>query len=121
MTSAPMPELMTAEQLMALPDDGNQYELDAGRLIVMPPSSVLSSMVASRLGARAGIFIDQHDLGYYAGEGGGWRLARNPDTVRAPDFCFVRKERAGIIPPGYFPGTPDLVVEVLSPSDRANA
>ena len=40
-----------------------------------------------------------------------------PTTVRAPDLAFVRRERdeaAGYVP-GYFPGPPDLAVEVISP------
>lgn len=54
----------------------------------------------------------------YAAETG-FRLADDPDTVRAPDVAFVRQER---IDPstevkGFFPGPPDLAVEVVSPGD----
>lgn len=40
--------------------------------------------------------------------------------VRAPDVGFMRAERipAEGIPPGFWPGAPDLTGEVLSPSDR---
>jgi Uma2 family endonuclease len=118
MASLPSQPLMTAEELMELPDDSNQYELDEGRLIVMPPSAFRSSQVASRLGARLGTFILDNDLGIFAGEGGGLKLTSNPDTVRAPDFSFVRRDRVVDTGRGYFPGAPDLAVEVLSPSDR---
>jgi Uma2 family endonuclease len=46
-------------------------------------------------------------------------LASDPDTVRAPDVAFVSRERveeAGRVT-GYWPGAPDLVVEVVSPND----
>jgi Uma2 family endonuclease len=112
---------MTAEELLEMPDDGNFYELDEGRLIQMPPSAFRFSQVAYRLGSRIAVFVDQHGLGIYAGEQGGVRLRRNPDTVRAPDFSFVRRERAMDTGRGYFPGAPDLVVEALSPSGRYTA
>lgn len=121
MTASPAPQRMTAEDLMRLPDDGNQYELDEGRLICMPPSNFRSSQVAMRLARLLMNFIEEHQLGIYAGEAGGVLLGRNPDTVRAPDFSFVRRERAGDRGLGYFPGAPDLVGEVLSPSDRFTA
>jgi Uma2 family endonuclease len=50
----------------------------------------------------------------------GFQISRDPDTVRAPDVAFVRAERLPAAEPlGFFPGAPDLAVEVLSPSDRA--
>src|SRR5262249_7410152 len=43
-------------------------------------------------------------------------LRRNPDTVRAPDVGFVSKDR--LVPTtNYYPGPPDLAVEVISPND----
>ena len=44
----------------------------------------------------------------------------NLDHVRAPDTAFIRRERvdaAGNVR-GFFPGAPDLAMEVISPSDR---
>lgn len=54
----------------------------------------------------------------YAAETG-FKLASNPDHVRAPDAAFVRTERADKVgnSEGFFPGAPDLAVEVVSPSD----
>jgi Uma2 family endonuclease len=49
----------------------------------------------------------------------GFRLTTDPDTVRAPDVAFIRIERLLEVgsPRGYWSGAPDLVVEVVSPSD----
>jgi len=118
MTTTSAPPLITAGELIQLPDDGLFHELDEGRLVCMPPSAFKSSQVAMRLLIRLGTFVDQHDLGIIAGEGGGVLLRRGPDTVRAPDISFIRKDRAVDTGRGYFPGAPDLAVEVLSPSDR---
>ena len=48
----------------------------------------------------------------------GFILARDPDTVRAPDVAFLRRERRPESPEKYVPGAPDLAVEVVSPTDR---
>jgi len=50
----------------------------------------------------------------------GFILARDPDTVRAPDAAFVSHARAGAVGPtlGFWPGgAPDLAIEVVSPED----
>jgi Uma2 family endonuclease len=54
----------------------------------------------------------------YAAETG-FKLASNPDHVRAPDAAFIRRERLEQLGEveGFWPGAPDLVVEVVSPSD----
>ncbi len=65
-------------------------------------------------------FVEEGTLGTAFGAATGFRIAHEPDTVRAPDVAFVRAERMGVEPDqGFFPGPPDLAVEVLSPDDRA--
>jgi len=46
------------------------------------------------------------------------RETENPDTVRAPDAAFVRSGRPEASYRGFYPGAPDLAIEVLSPDDR---
>jgi Uma2 family endonuclease len=50
----------------------------------------------------------------------GFRLTRDPDTVRAPDIAFIatRKLPSSMPNEAFWPGAPDLAVEVLSPDDR---
>jgi Uma2 family endonuclease len=64
--------------------------------------------------------IGQHDLGMMFGAETGFRLAKDPDTVRAPDIAFISKKNVPRELPkdGFWPGAPDLAVEVLSPGDR---
>jgi len=65
-------------------------------------------------------FIREHRLGRVSGAETGFQIGRNPDTVRAPDVAWVRTDRVPSGPtPGFFQGSPDLAVEVLSPGDRA--
>ncbi|MCO6456913.1 MAG: Uma2 family endonuclease [Pirellulaceae bacterium] len=113
-------EVTTAEQLAALPDDGQRYELVEGVLRMMPPAGGRHGRIAGKLYRRIAIHVEQHRLGEtYAAETG-FLLRRNPDTVRAPDAAFVSSARLGAYAdyPGYLPLAPDLVAEVLSPSDR---
>jgi Uma2 family endonuclease len=120
MTNLPAERLLTADDLMRLPDDGYQYELEEGRLIRMPPAGPLASIIAFTIGRLVGNFVAQHRLGIVGGADFGMILARDPDTVRAPDVAFYRSERlpATGIPSTYWELAPDLAVEVLSPSDR---
>ncbi len=121
MTASPAPgSVMTADELERLPDDGHMYELDEGRLVVLSPAAYWSGIVAAALGSVIGPFIRLHRLGTFAGPDGGLLLARAPDTVRAPDFSYVRRERltGGVPRRGFFAGAPDFAIEVLSPTDR---
>jgi Uma2 family endonuclease len=112
--------LMTAEELMGLPDDGFRYELVNGELEKMPPPGHPHGRIAFRLSVYLGQFILDHGLGEGFATDTGFKLTSNPDTVLAPDFAFVTNERfaEGRDTEGYWPGPPDLAIEVLSPSDR---
>ena len=111
--------LMTAEELLRLPDDGQRHELIAGVLTTMPLSGFEHGRVAVRFAGPLSHHVATHRLGEVFAAGTGFLLARDPDTVRAPDVAFVSRERvaaAGSVT-GYWPGAPDLAVEVISPND----
>jgi Uma2 family endonuclease len=112
--------MMTADELLAMPDDGNRYELVRGELICMSPSFILPSAVSGNVYLEVGTFVRRHRLGMCGTAEGGFRLGSDPDTVRAPDVWFIRAGRipADGLPESFWPGAPDLAIEVLSPSDR---
>jgi Uma2 family endonuclease len=108
--------LPTADELLRMPDDGFRYELVRGELRKMSPAGGDHGDIAMTIGAHLKSFAKASSLGkVYAAETG-FLLSRNPDTVRAPDVAFVRTERV-VKTSGYIPGAPDLVIEVVSPSD----
>lgn len=114
--------LVTADELLALPmGRGQRYELVAGKLRVMSPAGWRHGGVAANIAAMLGTFIRQRQLGVGFGAETGFLLARDPDTVRAPDFAFIANERLPKVEPSeaYWPGAPDLAIEVLSPGDTA--
>jgi Uma2 family endonuclease len=111
--------LVTAEELLRMPEDGFRYELVGGELRKMTPAGGRHGRIAHEAGRSLGNHVAAHDLGaVYAAETG-FKLATDPDTVRAPDVSFVRKERAEAMRDleGYLPGAPDLAIEVISPGD----
>jgi len=111
---------MSADELLALPDDNRRHELVAGLDVSEPPASFRHGDIAAEVFTRLSEYVRPRDLGRVVSTETGFLLARNPDTVRAPDVAFVSRssiERAGAVR-GYFPGAPDLAVEVLSPSER---
>ncbi len=120
--NAPIPTLpppMTAEDLWKQPDDGNRYELVKGVLRKMPPAGFEHGIRAAEIGGLLHAHVKKHRLGYVCGAETGFRIARHPDTVRAPDAAFLRRESIapqGIVK-GYWEGAPDLAVEVISPGD----
>jgi Uma2 family endonuclease len=111
---------MTADQLLAIPAGmGKRYELVAGELRMMSPAGWRHGQVVSDLTSLLGSYIRQQGLGRTFGAETGFRLQRDPDTVRAPDFAFIAKKHLPATEPAeaYWPGAPDLAVEVLSPGD----
>ena len=111
--------LLTADDLARQPNDDSRYELVKGVLRKMPPAGFEHGICAAEIGSRLNVHVRTHQLGYVCGAETGFKIAQNPDTVRAPDAAFVCQasiERQGIVR-GYWEGAPDLVVEVISPGD----
>ena len=110
---------ITAEELLGMPDDGFRYELVRGELRKVPPAGSEHGAVAMNIGRLLSGYVEANGLGRaYAAETG-FKLVSDPDTVRAPDAAFVSRERveeAGRVA-GFWPGAPDLAVEVVSPDD----
>lgn len=111
--------LMTADELLLTHIPDKQVELVRGVLVIREPPGYLHGDVAIRLAMRLGNFVEQHGLGRVLAAQTGFKLQSNPDTVRAADVAFLRKDRVpDPRPEGYPALAPDLVVEVLSPRDR---
>jgi Uma2 family endonuclease len=110
--------ITTAEQLFAAGDIG-RCELLRGELVMMTPASYEHGRMAGRVFALIHAHVVENDLGVVLAAETGFVLARDPDTLRAPDVAFLSTERARHAPSrGYFEGAPDLAVEILSPNDR---
>jgi Uma2 family endonuclease len=113
--------LLTVEEFDKLEEpDELRYELDAGELIVMTRPRPLHNRVVARISYLLQHYLVQNPIGEVFTSDNLFVLG--PNTKRAPDVAFLRKERAKAIDPTTdIPGAPDLAVEVLSPNDSALA
>lgn len=119
MSTATPTVLLTAVEYLSLGDE-SQSELVRGRVVPMTPPGFRHGSVCSRLIRLIGRFLDEHDLGHLVSNDAGVITQRDPDTVRGPDLAFFSYERLPREqePIGYPTVAPDLVFEVLSPTDR---
>jgi Uma2 family endonuclease len=89
-----------------------------GELVMMSPAGLEHGVVAMRFGRHLSAHVEDNDLGVCPAAETGYKIESNPDLVRAPDASFIRKSRlTGPITKKFFPGVPDLAVEVISPDD----
>lgn len=113
-------KLLTADDLLAMPDDGMRYELVRGELIEMPPPSFMHMVVTGRIGHFFASFVVEHNLDFIYGPEAAAYIEQGPDTVRAADYALIARDRIPNPPPlsGYILGLiPDLAVEVVSPGN----
>ena len=117
MTTATKTRPMTADELLKMPDDGFRCELVRGELRKMPFADLIHSETALRIGASLIVHARANRLGRAYGADTGFELAS--DHVRAPDAAFVRAKRSDEVrgTDGFFPGPPDLAIEVISFDD----
>lgn len=111
---------ITADELLEMPDDGIRRELVEGELREMTPAGFQHGRIAGNIAGELRNHVRAHDLGVMATAEAAYRLSVDPDTVRSPDVSYVRRERIEELgdPTGFWPGAPDLAVEVISPTDR---
>jgi Uma2 family endonuclease len=101
----------------------NPCELVGGRIVRMTPTNPTHGGIEVNVAAALRAFVRTQHLGVVmAGEVGVF-TTRDPDSVRAPDVLFLSHERdAGRTRrEGFLEVAPDLVVEILSPTDRPDA
>jgi len=112
--------LLTAEQFAERPDPGYPEELVRGRIVPMPMPKPRHGQICGRAYFLLCAHVETQDLGHLLSNDSGVITERGPDTVRGADISFYSFARVpkGPLPDRYLDTAPDLVVEVLSPSDR---
>ena len=108
-----------AAELLAMGSDA-PYELIQGELIRVSPAGIKSNFVLSNIHGELFVFLRTNRLGRLSVAEGGFLLETDPDTVVAPDVAFVANEHLPeVVPPrGYLAVRPELIVEVISPTDE---
>jgi Uma2 family endonuclease len=112
--------IWTEEELQALPEDGYIHEIVNGELVMSPKNNFQHGDICIRLSFALESFNRAHKLGVVLDSSTGfWMKNRN---CRAPDISFIPKERLKRLgfrrhTRQFFPGAPDLAVEILSPNN----
>ncbi|MBL1129503.1 MAG: Uma2 family endonuclease [Chloroflexi bacterium] len=110
--------LITGEELAAMGDLG-RCELVAGRIVKLSPTKMPHGRYEFEMARLLGDFVEKHDLGVVMVGEVGVYTRRDPDTVRGADVLYISHERlARATPGGFMDVAPELIVEVMSPSDR---
>ena len=84
--------LVTVEELFRMGSHSG-VELVDGELRKISPNGGRHGRIAARVNISLGTYVKKLGLGEILISEPGFILRRNPDTVRAPDIAFVRKER----------------------------
>lgn len=108
---------ITADDLLQMREDDCRFELVRGELRKRPFLGQIHGMRAGYILVSIGAHAEANDLGEVYSANTGFQLAE--DHVRVPNVSFVRRERADATKdaPGYFPGSPDVAVELASLND----
>ncbi len=113
-------KLLTVEDLERDGVPEGRYELIDGELVEMSPSGGIASKVAAKFAFFLLAHVVPRRLGAVFSADGGFVIFPGRELIRVPDAAFVSADR---LPPieqqeGFLRLAPDLVVEVISPSDR---
>jgi Uma2 family endonuclease len=108
-----LPGFFTFEEYLNLHDDNIASEWLEGKVLVMAAAAVAHQRIGSFLEKILGIYVETKGLG---------EVFRSPIAVkinifagREPNLFFIKKENLHIVKPTFVQGTPDLMIEIISP------
>lgn len=116
MSSIPEHLKLTYEDYCLLPNDGKRHEIIDGDHFVTLAPNLRHQAVVGKLLRSLGDYLDERPLG--------WLFPALFDVVLSdtdvvqPDLVFVAKSNAEVLTDDNVRGTPDLLIEILSPSTR---
>lgn len=100
-----------------LPDDGWRYEIIRGELFMAPAPSPKHQAVIRNLALELGRFLAGRPGGRFYFAPIDLLLPQGLSTPVQPDLVYLAPEHLGLVKAGYIEGAPDLIVEVLSPTN----
>ena len=107
---------MTYEDLLLLPEDGLRHEIIDGEHYVNASPATRHQLISYRIVMAIGTYLEEHPLGqlYFAP----LDIVFSSHDVVAPDLMFISNERGEIVTAKNIQGSPDLLIEILSESNR---
>ena len=110
----------TYDDYALLPDDGKRYEVIRAEIYTSAPPRPLHQRVIFRLSYFLEAFLEERSSGIAFSAPIDVLLPEKLGDPVQPDILFVRSDRIHIIGETYIEGAPDLVMEVLSPSNPSH-
>jgi len=109
---------LSYDEFQELPrHDSRIVELIEGEVFMTPSPNTKHQRAVGRLFRALSDFVEEDDLGevFIAP----YDVVFSKWTALEPDLLFIRKDRRSIITEANVQGAPDLVIEILSPSNKA--
>jgi Uma2 family endonuclease len=119
--TAPLDRPLTYDDLVALPDDGKRYELMGGEIYELPAPNLFHQLATGTLFSLLRDFVLLRQLGLVFAAPLDVRF--DPRNIVQPDIVFLSREKRHFMRKGNFKlieGAPDLLMEILSPSNRGH-
>ncbi|MBI3697440.1 MAG: Uma2 family endonuclease [Acidobacteria bacterium] len=107
---------LTWDDIKDWPESHGRTEIVDGELIMSPVPGGPHQRACTRLGMRIGPFIDKRKLGEFFSSPMHVILAKHVEYE--PDLCFIVRKRLRILTGPTIDGPPDLIIEVISESNR---
>ena len=112
---------LTFEEYLRMPETTRRYEIIDGVMRMTPAPSVRHQLIVGRIYRRLAEHVESKRLGVVIHAPVDVLLSREPLRTRQPDILFLSRERGGeeerVSEMPFLEVGPDLVVEVLSPSE----
>lgn len=110
--NAPM---LTKEDYRLLPDNGPRFQLIEGELYMSPAPNRYHQAISRNIEFILLKYLERHPIGDLYDAPFDVYISEN--DVFQPDIVFVKQENFGVLTDAGVEGTPDFVVEILSPSN----
>ena len=107
---------LTYEDYAAIPDDGRRHEIIDGEHYVNPAPNPYHQIILARVVFALFQHVESHQLGFVLFAPVDVLLAEH--EIVQPDAIFISNAHADLVGEKRIQGAPDLIVEVLSDSNR---
>jgi Uma2 family endonuclease len=111
-------KLLTWEDIKDLPESHGRTEIVDGEFVVSPTPGSRHQVICYRLALKLGPYVTEQHLGTLFSHPIHVILAEH--VHYEPDLSFIARARGSIIQESYIDGPPDLVIEVISESNRTH-
>ena len=109
---------LTWDDIKDWPEDAGRTEIVDGELVMSPTTATRHQEICTYLGAEILLFVRQHSLGLFLSSPMHVILATH--LHYEPDLCFITNQRRHIVKEKFIDGPPDLIIEVISESNRTH-